>query len=52
VRAALDVARLLASQRVRELIVADDEDPRRAARAGRVPPTAAPASTTGSGARR
>ena len=37
VRAALDVARLLASQRVRELIVADDEDPRRAARAGRVP---------------
>src|SRR4029078_3364007 len=27
VRAALDVGRLLSSQRVRELIVADDEDP-------------------------
>jgi len=37
VRAALDVARLLASQRVRELIVADDEDPGRTAQAGRVP---------------
>ena len=37
VRAALDVARLLASQHVRELIVADDEDPRRSAQAGRVP---------------
>lgn len=37
VRAALDVARLLASQRVRELIVADDEDPMRTALAGRVP---------------
>jgi inosose dehydratase len=37
VRAALDVARLLASQQVRELIVADDEDPRRSAQAGRVP---------------
>jgi inosose dehydratase len=37
VRTALDVARLLASQRVRELIVADDEDPRRVAQAGRVP---------------
>jgi len=37
VRAALDVGRLLSSQRVRELIVADDEDPARAARAGRVP---------------
>jgi inosose dehydratase len=37
VRAALDVARLLASQRVRELIVADDEDPARTAQAGRVP---------------
>ncbi len=37
VRAALDVARLLASQRVRELIVADDEDPVRTAQAGRVP---------------
>ena len=36
-RAALDVARLLASQRVRELIVADDEDPGRTAQAGRVP---------------
>src|SRR3954466_15698269 len=37
VRAALDVARLLASQHVRELIIADDEDPARSARAGRVP---------------
>lgn len=37
VRAALSVARLLASQRVRELIVADDEDPTRTANAGRVP---------------
>src|SRR5213076_1749350 len=37
VRAALDVARLLASQGVRELIVADDEDPARVAQAGRVP---------------
>jgi len=37
VRAALDVARLLASQEVRELIVADDEDPARTARAGRIP---------------
>jgi inosose dehydratase len=37
VRAALAVARLLASQRVRELIVADDEDPERQKRAGRVP---------------
>jgi inosose dehydratase len=33
---ALQVARLLASQGVRELIVADDEDPRRARIAGRV----------------
>jgi inosose dehydratase len=37
VRAALDVARLLATQGVRELIVADDEDPERSAQAGRVP---------------
>jgi inosose dehydratase len=37
VRAALAVARLLASQGVRELIIADDEDPARTARAGRVP---------------
>jgi inosose dehydratase len=37
VRAALAVARLLASQDVRELIVADDEDPRRTLCAGRVP---------------
>jgi inosose dehydratase len=37
VRVALDVARLLATQHVRELIVADDEDPARTARAGRVP---------------
>ena len=37
VRAALDVARLLASQGVRELIIADDEDPVRTAQAGRVP---------------
>jgi inosose dehydratase len=34
---ALKVARLLASQGVRELIVADDDDARRAAMAGRVP---------------
>jgi inosose dehydratase len=37
VRAALAVGRLLASQGVREVIVADDEDPGRTARAGRVP---------------
>src|SRR3954468_14047831 len=37
VRTALEVARLLASQQVRELIIADDEDPRRTAQAGRVP---------------
>jgi inosose dehydratase len=37
VRAALAVARLLASQRVGELIVADDEDPERQKQAGRVP---------------
>jgi len=37
VRGALDVARLLASQGVGELIVADDEDPARTACAGRVP---------------
>jgi inosose dehydratase len=37
VAAALGVARLLATQGVRELILADDEDPARAARAGRVP---------------
>jgi inosose dehydratase len=34
---ALAVARLLATQGVRELIVADDEDPRRTAIAGRIP---------------
>jgi inosose dehydratase len=37
VRAALTVARLLATQGVRQLIVADDEDPARQAQAGRVP---------------
>jgi inosose dehydratase len=34
---ARDVARLLATQGVRELIIADDEHPERAARAGRIP---------------
>jgi inosose dehydratase len=38
VEKALRVGRLLASQGVRELIVADDEDPQRARIAGRVPP--------------
>jgi inosose dehydratase len=37
VEAALRVGRLLATQGVRELIIADDEDPGRAARAGRIP---------------
>jgi inosose dehydratase len=37
VEAALRVGRLLATQGVGELIIADDEDPARAARAGRVP---------------
>jgi inosose dehydratase len=37
VESALDVARLLASQGVGELIVADDEDPRRTRIAGRIP---------------
>lgn len=37
VAAALEVARLLATQGVGELIIADDEDPARAARAGRIP---------------
>ena len=37
VEAALAVARLLATQGVQELIVADDEDPRRTAIAGRIP---------------
>ncbi|HUG54522.1 MAG TPA: TIM barrel protein [Vicinamibacteria bacterium] len=37
VAAALGVARLLATQGVRELILADDEDPIRAGQAGRVP---------------
>jgi inosose dehydratase len=37
VKASLDVARLLATQGVEELIIADDEDPRRTAIAGRIP---------------
>jgi inosose dehydratase len=37
VESALAVARLLASQGVGELIVADDEDPRRTKIAGRIP---------------
>lgn len=37
VASALQVGRLLATQGVREVIVADDEDPARAARAGRIP---------------
>lgn len=37
VKASLDVARLLATQGVEELILADDEDPRRTAIAGRIP---------------
>ena len=37
VESALSVGRLLASQGVGELIIADDEDPARAARAGRIP---------------
>lgn len=38
VQAALRVGRLLATQGVSEVIIADDEDPARAARAGRIPP--------------
>ncbi len=37
VHKALDVARLLASRGVKELILADDDNPRRAANAGRIP---------------